>query len=1234
MSIDNADETNSDFTPDHSTTERQKTVESHNTMDDTQSYLYACIVCEEGAKKGMPLNYNIDCVIDIVKSCEERVSLGDSRVLPLYNRLLDFQECNYENIAYHRKCRQTIVHKWYAKDMKERNTLPPKIPNVSGKRSGRPQKSNDSEKPKRIKTTPKEEVCLFSSCKFCPKNSDSLHQIVTTARGQSLLDLKENTNDNFVRTSLSELIEPGDAAALEKYYHRDCIRNAQRTCEIKKMSIDLKRILCDDELLLNLSEHLTNYSDTVSIIDVNDAYIEILAKYNVEINTSKDYRKYLKHLVSEKLPDIAIIRSHRAEKPAQFAFKSTVSESMKMRMESLDDTEKMNCLKKASKVLRDEILNNRDWTFEGKFDDYKLPSFTQFFMTRLLLGNQPITGPSQEYHNAVNICCQVLAHNLKTNKQVKHKPKTENHQRNRTETPLSIALPLSIHSRIRDKIIIQNLCSVNLGSHYRNVIALEKRIEQGMLRRMQTTGGFCLPDFIKKNVRVRFAIDNIDLLEDTPTGQNSFHGTVMVIFQEDVPGDCINGTLTIPTKLSKPSEQLHMVQEYEPLTTINKTKPIKFESFQYTNNTLQSTVCYTRTWALAAHLSRADEIEDETGERSEINDSLSMRDLLPTYEIEDDYDEQQSFNDLILTEEIEGMIAESVNDNDQQSMSDSLLTYEIEDETNEQHSVNDLLQTDEVADTAEHQSINDPLQNGQKECLNEIHSIPITIGHPSNLHSVEICDDTVTYASPSTAAESTNSPLANDNNMLSNTNTISIQRKGPKEKKPEKRCVMPTWAATKSLLSSVNISTTNHYQTNIEVVAPLFRTSPTDYTTLYNALKRAQGISAYVVGSNRTTIITLDLDLYVRALHIQQTTGNSNWFLRLGELHIGFAELHALGKTIDGSGIDICAIETGAYTSATLRKIFDGKHYKRGVEFHITLALSILMMQFEHIISDDRTDLVSECTKFRRALHKRNPEISKIYENIQSVYESNIQPKEKNITSEMATFLIKYLEQVDCFLHLVMSCRSGDFQGYLVALEKTIKYFFAHNLLNYARLMPIHLAQLKALEKEDILTWEAFESGEFVVTKSDIPFTKVFTDQSLEQEIKVLKGQGGIVGITQKEEDCLDRLLLTSPYILKLVKRFNELFPSSRDPKRKEHYQLSGQMPVRIITNAVKICETIKLHCEGNPFSPDCPLKNIASSKLLPDDMKKDILQFAEKGQLQFEKFVDERLLLSSPASV
>jgi len=104
-------------------------------------------------------------------------------------------------------------------------------------------------------------------------------------------------------------------------------------------------------------------------------------------------------------------------------------------------------------------------------------------------------------------------------------------------------------------------------------------------------------------------------------------------------------------------------------------------------------------------------------------------------------------------------------------------------------------------------------------------------------------------------------------------------------RKTGKEDVLPTWGATNSILKyseGVGIK-----RTNSSPVAPLFKQSPTDYATLYTTLMLTQEISAVVVGPERRTVITLDL--YERALKIQQSTGNGNWFLRAGELHITMA---------------------------------------------------------------------------------------------------------------------------------------------------------------------------------------------------------------------------------------------------------------------------------------------------------------------------------------------------------
>ena len=46
---------------------------------------------------------------------------------------------------------------------------------------------------------------------------------------------------------------------------------------------------------------------------------------------------------------------------------------------------------------------------------------------------------------------------------------------------------------------------------------------------------------------------------------------------------------------------------------------------------------------------------------------------------------------------------------------------------------------------------------------------------------------------------------------------------------------------------------------------------------------------------------------------------------------------------------------------------------------------------------------------------------------------------------------------------------------------------------------------MNALENDDSVTWDSLKSGDFAIAKSDEAFTRLFTDQILEHEIKMLK---------------------------------------------------------------------------------------------------------------------------------
>ena len=112
-----------------------------------------------------------------------------------------------------------------------------------------------------------------------------------------------------------------------------------------------------------------------------------------------------------------------------------------------------------------------------------------------------------------------------------------------------------------------------------------------------------MSDFIKQNKNVYFAVDNIDFLEDTAFGQNTTHGTVMVIFQEeDGDGQPINTPLQIPQKAL--SQKLEIAYREEPV--INP-QAIRFDTYEFDKNShlLLDMEREDHVWALGCYLSNA-----------------------------------------------------------------------------------------------------------------------------------------------------------------------------------------------------------------------------------------------------------------------------------------------------------------------------------------------------------------------------------------------------------------------------------------------------------------------------------------------------------------------------------------------------------------------------------------------------------------------------------------------------
>ena len=189
------------------------------------------IICHEGAAPNKSLISNPEMIKHLYESCKERLSLGQADIKSLTDRLASLSEVERKSAYYHSECRKPIVNRSMIERLRSaKRALPDDSPSILPKGPGRPSTSSPSSRPKRAKTLPKSQVCLFKSCSFCPGETvKDLHRAFSDQLGTTLLEIKNNTQDDQIRTCVSELVDTGDASALEKHYHRNCLRYAQRS---------------------------------------------------------------------------------------------------------------------------------------------------------------------------------------------------------------------------------------------------------------------------------------------------------------------------------------------------------------------------------------------------------------------------------------------------------------------------------------------------------------------------------------------------------------------------------------------------------------------------------------------------------------------------------------------------------------------------------------------------------------------------------------------------------------------------------------------------------------------------------------------------------------------------------------------------------------------------------------------------------------------------------------------
>ena len=280
--------------------------------------------------------------------------------------------------------------------------------------------------------------------------------------------------------------------------------------------------------------------------------------------------------------------------------------------------------------------------------------------------------------------------------------------------------------------------------------------------------------------------------------------------------------------------------------------------------------------------------------------------------------------------------------------------------------------------------------------------------------------------------------------------------------------------------------------------------------TLLTLIKQAEEINKVVVGPNKKVVVTLDMALYERAKKLRMLLQDckEKWVLHIGEFHTVLCALRAIGAAVEGSGINDAWVTADIYGPVTPRKILEGKHMRRSVDAHI-MTLQVFFDLYIETLYKEQTDLQDilkqPLQELADACKDGNAsEVSKKHRNlVDCMNQHGLQQKlaqfeEQHKENPMFVVTLRYMDMVLTLLEFIRATREGNWPLHLSSMESLCKYFFAHNRLKYAQMVPLYLAEMHSLKESDLDIWTEFSQGHFCVKKSQVPFCSIGVDHALE----------------------------------------------------------------------------------------------------------------------------------------
>lgn len=162
------------------------------------------------------------------------------------------------------------------------------------------------------------------------------------------------------------------------------------------------------------------------------------------------------------------------------------------------------------------------------------------------------------------------------------------------------------------------------------------------------------------------------------------------------------------------------------------------------------------------------------------------------------------------------------------------------------------------------------------------------------------------------------------------------------------------------------------------------------------------------------------------------------------------------------------------------------------------------------------------------------------------------------------------------------------------------------------------------LECECTPVWNDFLKGHFVTQKTYHKFSMMAHDQIHEQLNAIVKGDGGVIGITENES-ALRCWMIAGPETARVKSELSTKY-FSRLKRSDCHHEQIPSIQNRFATNVRSVVDVFNEM--GNPFTEtSSDLLALDTKIIMADEVIKSIKKAEDLGKVQYKAFVEERMV-------